>query len=150
MNLNRIETRMMASLYCDQHQTILIDGEPLDALLHRLYPEGFYEGLVPVIVDWMNLPSEQAFVRGKLLSHQQLDIIPILMCPEDCDLSCSVIAAEIERSGETVKWRRMGKPIVNPDEWMTGKEPKMEWLDLVPTMQFDRQAHDAVLIGLLD
>lgn len=141
---------MLASLYSDQpHPTIFIDGEPLDALLHRHYPEGLYEGLVPVIVDWLNMPNEQAFVRGKLLTRKQLDIVPLLMCPDDCDLSCTIIAAEIERSSETVTWR-MGKPVGNPNEWMAGIEPTMEWLDLVPSMRFDPVAHDAAMSGLLD
>ncbi len=73
--------------------------------------------------------------------------MPVLMCPDDCDLSCTVIVAEVETGDKYIKWNRLGIDKSNPRELIekniflvTG----VEWLDKVPQMSFSKESYRCI------
>ncbi len=89
MNIMYVE--MLKSKYVSvEHPTILVDGVSLDLLLHNLYPDNLYLGLIPTITDWIHLKEEVELVISRFYSNLEKVILPILMCPDDFDLICTI------------------------------------------------------------
>ena len=132
----------MKSKYVNaEHPTILIDGVPLDNLLHDLYPDDLLLGLIPMMTDWIDLREEAIFVLGRFQSDQERVILPILMCPDDCDLSCTLIVADVIKSDNEVVWNRIGIDSSNigiPYNYeLIGTE--VNWLVRVAEMTFEKE-----------
>jgi hypothetical protein len=124
------------------HYVILIDGNSLDLRLHNLYPEELFLGLIPTIADWMSIDEEAKFVQQRFTMDQECKIVSILMCPDDCDLFCTLIVAEVLISGDYIKWRRIGvdhSEIRHNNYEMIGT--KVTWLEKVPEMIFDKEEY---------
>jgi len=116
------------------HPIISIDGIPLDFYLHNLYPDSLYLGLIPTIIDWITVQEDTEIILSRYYSEEETSILPILMCPDDCDLSCTVIVAEILKTDNLVIWRRIG---VDNSKYGTPIGSEVLWLDLVPEMKFN-------------
>jgi hypothetical protein len=81
----------------------------LDEKLDELYPGDMYKGLVPTLDYGMVHEVEREIVWDRILPRENETIIcPILMCPDDCDFSCTLIVAEIQNHRHFVQWKRMG------------------------------------------
>lgn len=126
----------------------MIDGKPLDNVLDELYPDKYLSGLVPTLVDWISLDEERKLVMKAFDSEEVIKVLPILMCPDDCDLSCTIIVAEVETTSERVKWNRIGIDTNNPKELLdndfflfTG----VEWLDRIPKMTFSKNDYKSLV-----
>jgi hypothetical protein len=137
MYIRTIAVEKRSSEYVnEEHDTILIDNIPLDEILAKLYPEGQYAGLVPVIVNWLNTRAEQELVRRRYLSVCTPEILPILMCPDDCDLWCTLVVAEVVIYEDYVAWNRIG---TDKSDLIKGYDvigSEVEWLTNVPAMKF--------------
>ena len=60
---------------------------------------------------------------------------PILMCPDDCDFSCILIIAEIENTGSTVKWNKIG--VDKMKEYEAEKiGTTVKWFEKVEPLEF--------------
>lgn len=142
--MNVFSIDMQTSKYVNVgHPVITIDGIPFDLYLHNLYPDNLYLGLIPTITDWIGLKEEAEFVLRRFISEEEIVILPILMCPDDCDLTCTLIVAEVLKSDDQVIWRRIGVDSSNlgiPYNYeLVGKE--VTWLDLVPEMKFSNDKY---------
>lgn len=88
---------------------IHIDGERLDQLLAQASPEDDLEGLVPVLMPWIEDTAQQTLCWQRFLpSGPVRQRTPVLMCPEHRNLYCTTIIAEVKVEGDTVQWRRLG------------------------------------------
>ncbi len=124
-----------------EHPTILIDGVPLDIILHKLYPDELFLGLIPTITEWIDLKEEADLSRFH--SDQDDVILPILMCPDDCDLTCTLIVADIVKNDNQVIWRRIG---VDLSKFGTPYNYELigtnvQWLNKVHEMRFDKHTY---------
>ncbi|MFD1736837.1 hypothetical protein ACFSCX_09680 [Bacillus salitolerans] len=132
---------MLKSEYCDvEHQTILIDDTPLDILLHQNYPSELLLGLIPLIMDWVDNLIEREFIKVRYKSKNEEFVLPILMCPDDCDLWCTVIVAHVVRTNEYIIWDKIGIDRSSSEELLKGYDcigSRVEWLDKIPQMKFD-------------
>ncbi|MDQ0901259.1 hypothetical protein [Paenibacillus sp. V4I7] len=142
--MNILSVEILKSKYVSvEHPTILVDGVSLDLLLHNLYPDNLYLGLIPTITDWIHLKEEVELVISRFYSNQEKVILPILMCPDDCDLICTIIVAEVITTDNQVIWHRLGvdssKLGIPYNYELIGTEVK--WLDLVPEMKFNRKIY---------
>lgn len=103
--MNELSVEMQRSKYVDlEHPVILIDGTPLDLYLNNLYPDNLYLGLIPTITDWIGLKEETELVLDRFYSDHEKVILPILMCPDDCDLICTIVVAEVIKKDNQVLW----------------------------------------------
>lgn len=146
--INRISVENLNSKYISNpHPTILIDGIPLDIMLNEIYPDGFLLGLIPPLVDWIGTNEERRLVEQAYDRTDEVKIMPVLMCPDDCDLSCTVIVAEVESSNKYIKWNRVGIDKNNPKELIEKNmfiETGVEWLDNVPQLSFSKESYKCI------
>ncbi len=125
------------------HPTIMIDGMPLDELLQKLYPDQLLHGLIPVIVDWMHIEQEAKIVVERFYSNHSQVILPILMCPDDCDLSCTIVVAEVIQSNDKIIWNRIGydRSECNQTASTINIGTTVNWFDGIDRMIFDKEAY---------
>ncbi len=67
----------------------------LGELLHKYYPDKNFSGLVPTMPDWIFMESERQFVLERYYLQADGVRFPILMCPDDCDLWCTLIITDV-------------------------------------------------------
>lgn len=144
-----LSVRMGTSKYCsEEHKIIFINDTPLDCILHNNYPEKGLMGLVPFITDWIFSEDEKNFVLGRYKSNEEKIMLPILMCPDDCDLWCTVIVAEVLRDGTNIIWNRIGINRSTREELIESYDYiglRVEWLEKIPKMVFKEKEYNREL-----
>lgn len=120
-----------------EHLSINIDGALLDEIIDGYYPGKSFKGLVPTFLDWLEDKKERNLVWDRISAISEKPTnIPVLMCPDDLDLWCTVIIAEVIKTKDSVKWLRLG---INKG---TGKNmpesigTTIEWLYKIPPFEF--------------
>ncbi|MDF1699328.1 MAG: hypothetical protein P1U56_25975 [Saprospiraceae bacterium] len=121
--------------------TIFVDGNALDKILHELYPDKNLIGLVPTLLDWLEDSKERKLVWDRFESKQK-QVVPILMCPDDIDLWCTIINVEIEKTERSVKWLRIGIDTGNFDNMPDSIGTNVEWFDKIKPMVFDKVEYE--------
>lgn len=79
------------------------------------------------------------------LDDGKVSYVPLLVCPDDMDLTCIVIATEQHVAGEQVIWKRFARAAgaiedQNPDE--------MQWFVGIPELIFDKDNFKQVFAQL--
>lgn len=112
MPMNRIELRPAKTPFGYDEDYWTIDGKPITEHLerHRREDTGRLSllGLLPAWCGGMNDPWENDFVWELVDSEEELNV-PILICPDDCDFTCTVIMAHIRKTADTVYWDKIGR-----------------------------------------
>jgi hypothetical protein len=112
--LDSIKAMYGLTPYCGEreHLIIFVNGIRLDEILSKV--EESFIGLVPSLLDWYDddfLPSskkEKQYVWNQAKLENGVHILPILLCPDDFDFSCTTIVVEVIDNNETVIWNRFG------------------------------------------
>lgn len=131
--MNRIHAaEYQAGSYSEPHLAIWVDGSPLHDLLARHVPELTPHDLVPTWLDWMINDAEQELVHSRMWPEVgSCTRVPILMCPDDLDFSCSLVIADVSATDEMVIWNRIGIDATRSgDPSSVGSE--VEWFTLLP------------------
>ena len=140
--MNQIQAKYEKSEYSNEpHLTINVDGKPLDKILHELYPNKNLIGLVPTLLDWLEDPKERLLVWDRFESKQK-QIVPILMCPDDIDLWCTVINVEVEKTENSVKWLRIGLDSGGSDDMPNSIGTNVEWFENIEPMEFEKVEYE--------
>ena len=144
--MNTIKVEIDKSEYgADDFANYRIDNYWLDEKLEELYPGNFYGGTIPTLLFGMEIPKEKEVVQKRILPNEnETSICPILMCPDDCDFSCTLIVAEIKNCGNTIKWNKIG--IDKTTEFDAEKVgSKVEWFDKLNGFEFSKVDYDQML-----
>ena len=107
--MNKIEIKNSSLPYLkNEVLCAYIDGIRTDLLVSSITNESFVEGYVPA---WhYNLFSLEDFEAIWNASVSRNDVIlPILICPEERDLSFRPIVTELITKGDTVIWNKFGE-----------------------------------------
>lgn len=115
--MNTIRAEMHQSKYTRApHPVLAIDGIPLGSwikgIIYNASGEDDTEGLVPA-QGWLT-DDEHAKYAWQLLppaSEECSTIVPLLICPDDMDLSCTVVVAEQVIRDDTLIWERFGRAV---------------------------------------
>lgn len=152
--VNKIEVVTMKSEYCKvEHHTIVIDSTPLDLLLHNYYPSNNLLGMIPTIIDWVYNLKEKECIKGRFNSASKEVVLPVLMCPDDCDLSCTVIVANVIKADGYIIWKQVGIDMSTREDMLLGWEgigSKVDWLDKIPHMTFEEAQYSSHLRKIYD
>jgi hypothetical protein len=152
--VNNIEVVPLKSEFCDvEHHTIIIDGTPLDLLLHSHYPSNNLLGMIPTIIDWVHDPKEKVCIKGRFYSSSKEVVLPVLMCPDDCDLWCTVIVANVVKADGYIHWSQVGIDKSTREDMLLGCEgigSKVDWLDKIPPMMFEETQYKIQLSKIYD
>ncbi|MFC7445291.1 hypothetical protein C7H62_0505 [Mesoflavibacter sp. HG96] len=144
--MNTIKVEIDKSEYgADDFANYRIDNYWLDEKLEELYPGKFYRGTIPTLLLGMEIPKEKEIVQKRILPNEnETSICPILMCPDDCDFSCTLIVAEIKNCGNTIKWNKIG--IDKTTEFDAEKVgSRVEWFDKLNGFEFSKVDYDQML-----
>lgn len=93
----------------EPHPALFVDGEPLDGWLDARLDGLEALDLVPA-QHWLDDEAERELSWRRLseLLPGIPVVVPLLICPDDLDLSCTVIVAEQQLEQNRVVWRRFG------------------------------------------
>lgn len=114
--MNHIEEKNIKTRYDYFEYYWIIDGKPVTCYLDEYiqsHPEnslsryGSMLGLLPAWGGKLIWQWENDFIWELVDSTQELNV-PILVCEDDCDLSCIVIMVHIRKTGDRVCWDRIG------------------------------------------
>lgn len=104
------------------------------AFVNRKHSKSVWIGLVPTLLDWLDEIDGREIVWQRILPAIGASVVvPILMCPDDCDFFCALVVVEVERKEEFVLWKRFGlddsdlsvsdlSPIGSKVNWISGPE----------------------------
>ena len=118
-------------------------------MVEALHNEGFF-GLIPA---WLNfydenyMPSkaEKEYVCRQTTLSETPVILPILLCPDDFDFSCTVVVVEVICKDNTVIWKRFGvdvTPFNNEDKNLPNYiGEKVNWFDGLSSFKFEKSAY---------
>ena len=144
--MNTIKVEIDKSDYgTNDFSNLKIDEFWLDEKLEELYPENMYKGLYPTLLFWMETEQERKIVWNRILPKLgEITVSPILMCPDDNDFSCTLIVAEIENCGKTIKWNRLG--VDKTTEYNAEKVgSKVEWFEKINGLEFTKSEYEIML-----
>ncbi len=134
--MNEILAKSYQSKYADTpHLTIQVDGKPLDVLLDEQYSGRNLLGLVPTLLNWLVDPKEQRVVWDRVESISP-QVVPILMCPDDVDLWCTVIVIEIAKTDSVVKWLSVGLDMGDGENMPDSIGSDVDWFDGLEPLEF--------------
>lgn len=68
-------------------------------------------------------------------------LVPLLVCSDDLDLTCTVIVVEQHADAAYVQWLRFGVL----KDLITLQSPAVDWFDSVPSLTFERSHFQSVL-----
>lgn len=114
--MNTIDVQPVTTIYGYPESYWIIDGKPLiqylDEYVHdgkcpALERFGSLLGLLPAWSGELEWPAENRFIWEMIDSPEVLNI-PLLVCEDDCDLSCIVILARIRKTEDFVFWDKVG------------------------------------------
>jgi hypothetical protein len=114
----------------------------LDELLNTYYPDRDFLGLVPSLLDWlMVMDDEFRLIWDRATTKSGSTLVPILLCPDDFDLWCTVIVAEVEITDKVVKWNKLGLERTDRDllfESINNFGQTIEWLPEIGHFMFNK------------
>lgn len=146
--MNRIIAKSGLSPHMDniEHLSIYIDDKRLDELLAEKVCEE-YLGLIP---SWLNYydNGNSTSIKEKQYVWQQTQlsdkpvVLPILLCPDDFDFSCTVIVVEVICVEDKVIWRKIGidsTPFdINEIELPKYIGKKIDWFEHIGPFEFSK------------
>jgi len=121
--IEAIKSKLPFPLYKDREfLCVFINGKRLDECISS-HVSSDYIGLIPSWLDLYDMnyePSreEKEFVWKQTKLDEKRKILPILLCPDDFDFSCTVVVVEVISEVDAVIWNRFGVDVskFNPDE----------------------------------
>ena len=114
--MNTIDVQPVTTLYGYSESYWLIDGKPIvryldeyvrDGKCPALERFGSLLGLLPAWSGELEWAAENRFIWEMIDSPGTLNV-PILVCEDDCDLSCIVILARIRKTEDFIFWDKIG------------------------------------------
>ncbi|MHC0038691.1 hypothetical protein [Pseudoneobacillus sp. C159] len=96
------------------------------------------------MLKWIDDQKEKNLVKDRYNSKEKEVSLPVLMCPDDCDLWCTVIIAKVIILNGNVIWDKIGIDRSTRDDLISGYDSigtRVEWIDLIPQYVFDEDEY---------
>jgi hypothetical protein len=149
--MNSIRAAMHQTRFASEpHLMIFVDGAPLCELLEKVAPDLQPAGLVPAWLGWMTDDREQAVAWERMVPPISGKVrVPILVCPDDLDFSCSLVIADLEAVPDRILWSRIGLDATkSSDPAQVGEE--VRWFEGMPVLAFKRDEYEACVKAFQD
>ncbi len=123
------------------YPTFAVDGVPLEVWLPQhnreieLHLVGAHSGL------YSDDDTYLAWDRIYSTAPGWETLVPLLVCSDDLDLTCTVIVAEQHADEHHVHWRRFGLL----GDLITQQTPVADWYGSIPSLTFERAHFQGVL-----
>ena len=114
--MNTIDAAMHKSRQATRpHPVLLVDGVPLEMWIQGITDDlgqDISGTLVPAqgwLIDEHDLDNAWYLLAPK--NDMSSTIVPILVCPDDMNMTCTVAVVEQQVDADTVSWVRVGKAV---------------------------------------
>lgn len=124
------------------YPTFAIDGLALERWLPAQNPAAEYHLVSAHSGLYSDHETELIWDRIYSTAPGWQTLIPMLVCSDDLDLSCTVIVVEQHAQTEQIVWQRFGL-LMEP---ITDEAPTVEWFEGISAATFER----ANFVGALD
>lgn len=111
--MNTITIKSLPTPYGYNENYLVIDGIPITEWFEK-YKHNSEElskfdlnGLYPAWGKELNLEGEKKFIHTLLFSEES-EVVPVLVCEDDLDLGCIVLAAYVRKDKDFVYWDKIG------------------------------------------
>ncbi|CAA6802351.1 MAG: Unknown protein [uncultured Sulfurovum sp.] len=126
---DKIEVKYDINPYMNgEFLNIFINGESIEKLCNTT-------GLIPSFLHLMDEDEEEQVWDMLESDSDEVSVLPILICSEDLDLSCSVVVVEVQKLENSVKWLRMGYGELG---WID----ESSLISSVPSFEFTHEEYD--------
>ncbi|MFZ5986349.1 MAG: hypothetical protein ACOYWZ_04375 [Bacillota bacterium] len=116
--MNKLEIKKTTTDYQFEHLGIYIDDTLIDIYLFEHTHKETMKGLISAWFIELDSKSEVEYIRECVkIENEEGVSVPILVCPEDLDLWCTVVVAKIIHTKDSVIWEKVG--VVKKDNWNT-------------------------------
>jgi hypothetical protein len=122
------------------HPVLFIDGTPLEKWIKGVTFEidgtDTSDGLVPAqgwLIDEQDLETAWRLLDPR--SEHASTVTPILVCPDDMEMSCTVAVVEQVIDEKTVSWIRTGRAV----DTIRGVVTSVEWTHPYQTAKFNKE-----------
>lgn len=152
--MNQIDIEACVNEHAGEYPAIVIDGVPLgtalDAWCDRLDGPAIerFDGLVTALYALANDAARDEAAAASLDPTSPTRIVPLLVCPDCCDLDCTVVVAEVASDADCARWLRVG--VMRGEGQRMPQHPDVDWLAGVPPMSFDATAYRSAMRRLVD
>lgn len=128
--MNTILLKKISTEYSNEHLGIFINNILLDKYLYDITNEKLFKGLISAWYNELYNKNEENYIK-KILQLETVEglNIPILLCPDDLDFSCTIIVAKIKYQENTVVWEKVGKVNHNKNNSDKWKESGIKNID---------------------
>ncbi|TDX44397.1 XRE family transcriptional regulator [Orenia marismortui] len=106
--MDNIEAKVVNTKPGYDELTIFINGKPIDMLLSELTENDYLLGLYPAWGNDLLWKNESKLVWELIDKSKGTYNVPILLCPDDLDLSCTIICAKVKKEKQIVYWEKIG------------------------------------------
>ncbi|WP_231387616.1 hypothetical protein [Pseudomonas nitroreducens] len=139
--MNRLSCKLYKSRYSmDFYPALSIDGLPLEVWLPQHDASAELDLVCAHAGLYSDTDSALIWDRSYSVAPGWRTVVPLLVCSDDLDLSCAVIAVEQVADEQHVRWERFGLL----RECITHPTPIPEYYDTPPAV-FDRDQFIAAL-----
>jgi hypothetical protein len=143
----KISAAMFQTQYArTPHPVLTIGGESLDIWLDRMNPDKEVKDLVPA-QGWL-INDDDLALAWRRITRDDSDsstIVPVLICSDDVDFSCSVVVVEQRCTSDKIIWQRFGY-----DYSVLGDQvgATVKWFESPSAIEFDRDMFLSALAEL--
>jgi hypothetical protein len=142
-----IKAEMRKTFFAAQeHLAITVDDETLDVMLDEFYPEDNFLGLIPTLLPIIDDEEQTQLVWDRIQpTGTKPKMVPMLMCPEDLDLTCTTLIVKVIPHGDYIIWEKFGMDVTDDDNFPQSLGNKVEWLTKIKPVYFKRDEYMACI-----
>ncbi|MDD1958335.1 hypothetical protein NP552_25200 [Pseudomonas sp. 8209] len=133
--MNQLSIASFKSKYSQGfYSTFAIDGAPLEVWLPTRDPAAQLHLVAAHAGLYGEDDNELVWDRSYSTAPGWTTLVPLLVCSDDLDLSCTVIVVEQHAHEDHIHWRRFGLL----HEVITLEQPRVSWFEAACTATFER------------
>ena len=133
--VNQLSITRYKSKYSQRfYSTFAIDGVPLEVWLPEHDPAAELHLVAAHAGLYSDDDTELVWDRSYSTAPGWTTLVPVLVCCDDLDLTCTVIVVEQCAHQDQIEWRRFGLL----EEVITLEQPRVSWFAAPCTATFDR------------
>lgn len=104
-----IKAKVITTIYDYDELSIVINNKSIDTILFEITGDEQLLGLYPAWGNGLLWKNESNLIWELIGQSKGTCNIPILLCPDDLDFSCTIIIAKVTKTGQGVVWENIGK-----------------------------------------
>ncbi|WP_459195768.1 hypothetical protein [Wukongibacter baidiensis] len=106
---DNIEAKVTNTMYGYDELSIVINDKPIDVHLYESTLDSTLLGLYPAWGNALIWKNESKLIWELIDKTDGTYNVPIFLCPDDLDFSCTIISAKVTVGKQVVYWEKIGR-----------------------------------------